>query len=305
MSEDRGLFVPPKAYPEPPKNMWYEIPKSSPLEDRPKPIFPWEESQAKPTRVFVEDTIPSPEPAPSMTVEEDLPPESESPITPTIQITTAEPFASYTRTNAWDEMPEIERYINALTQARRGKVQVLIPSSDVQSVLSPGAEAPPHERRPSIRLTDFPTEFERPSLPVTPAPVHRPNFWGEERDAAGDLPGAEGVPKQQDWDPMAKLIELQRRQSEVLVQGPQSPARQIPNRKLPGNVTPVPKSLEEEHVTSTGINEEKAQTGLPLSGGASPHGLVTVGMLPAFGDVDFASRRLRGEKQDVVSPTEP
>jgi len=50
-----------------------------------------------------------------------------------------------------------------------------------------------------MKLTDFPTEFERPSLPVTPAP-RRPSFWGEERaDEEGELPTAEGVPKQQDW----------------------------------------------------------------------------------------------------------
>ena len=304
MSENRGLFIPPKAYPEPPKNMWYEVPKVSPMEEHPKPLFPWEENQAKPTRVFVEDRVPSPEPAPPMAIEEDPQLESGNPITHTVQITSAEPFASYSRTNAWDEMPEIERYITALTQARRSKVHVLTPNSEVQSVLSPGAENPPQQRRPSTRLTDFPTAFERPSLPVTPAPVHRHSFWGEERDAASDLPGAEGVPKQQDWDPMAKLVELQRRQSEVLVQGPQSLTRLIPDRKLPGNVTPVPKGLEEEHATSTAISEGTAPTGVPLSGGASPHGLVTTSMIPAFRDMDFRIRRAGGIRQDVVSPTE-
>ena len=68
-----------------------------------------------------------------------------------------------------------------------------------------------------MRLTDFPTEFERPSLPVTPAPIRRPSFWGEERDTLGNLPAAEGVPRQEDWDPMRKLEELQRRQSAVLL----------------------------------------------------------------------------------------
>jgi hypothetical protein len=60
-------------------------------------------------------------------------------------------------------------------------------------VSSPGA------RRHSMKLTDFPTELERPSLPVTPAPIRRPSFWGEERDEDGELPAAEGVPSQEDW----------------------------------------------------------------------------------------------------------
>jgi hypothetical protein len=50
-----------------------------------------------------------------------------------------------------------------------------------------------------MKLTDFPSELERPSLPVTPAPIRRPSFWGEERDADGELPAAEGVPSQEDW----------------------------------------------------------------------------------------------------------
>jgi hypothetical protein len=33
---------------------------------------------------------------------------------------------------------------------------------------------------------------------VTPAPIRRPSFWGDDRDEAS-LPAAEGVPKQEDW----------------------------------------------------------------------------------------------------------
>ena len=126
----------------------------------------------------------------------------------------AEPFARYARTNAWDEMPEIDQYISSLPHNRRAKVQVLhstTPSSN-EPILSPPLEgsATTQQRRPSMKLTDFPTEIERPSLPVTPAPIRRPSFWGAERDAAGELPGAEGVPEQSQWDPSAKLAELQR-----------------------------------------------------------------------------------------------
>lgn len=60
-------------------------------------------------------------------------------------------------------------------------------------------QLPSPEKVPGMRLTDFPTELERPSLPVTPAPRRRPSFWGEERDEKGELPAAEGVPAQEDW----------------------------------------------------------------------------------------------------------
>ena len=66
-----------------------------------------------------------------------------------------------------------------------------------------------NQRRASLRLTDFPSADERPSLPVTPAPRRKGgSFWGreEERGGAGDegqgdegMVAAEGVPDQGDW----------------------------------------------------------------------------------------------------------
>jgi len=41
---------------------------------------------------------------------------------------------------------------------------------------------------------------------VTPAPIRRPSFWGEERDEEGELPAAEGVPSQEDWVLFSILI---------------------------------------------------------------------------------------------------
>ncbi|KAL9119573.1 MAG: hypothetical protein Q9187_003870, partial [Circinaria calcarea] len=237
MSADRKLFQAPKAYPQPPKGMWYEVPKTPPLNERPKPIFPWEECQPKPSRVFADEVPSSPGPTPSATTDNDTSAELTSPSTPALNVT-SEPFASFPRTNAWDEMPEIERYVSALAQSRKIKVQVVL------NDFGAGKKALLPERRPSMKLTDFPTEIERPSLPVTPAPVRRPTFWGEERHSISDLPGAEGVPKQEDWNPAAKLEELQRRQSEVLAQGPTSPTRVIPDRKLPESAALLPTSEE-------------------------------------------------------------
>ena len=253
MSEDQKLFQAPKP-PEPPMGM-YEVPKK-PVDERPKPIFPWETRARKPTRVFAED-IPAPSTVPSSDSEhsitagtssdtEDTEIETVTPTNPSLNLTSAEKFADYARTNAWDDVPEIDRYVASLPQNRRGKVQVLfnkttntatpldssstISTAADPALFSPSTEDAPsttttsttsqqqqqQQRRPSMKLTDFPSEIERPSLPVTPAPVRRPSFWSAERDDAGELPGAEGVPEQSEWDPVAKLVELQRRQRELL-----------------------------------------------------------------------------------------
>ena len=261
MSADRKLFQAPK-YPEPPKDMYYQTSSTPPANERPKLVFPWEATAPKPTRVFADDAPPSAAPSettPSViTDDEETQTETVSPSTPTMHPNNAEPFASYNRTNAWDDVPEIERYISQLPQNRRAKVQVLLNNatptlsgharnvSGDEPMYSPGIENPSQQRRPSMKLTDFPTEIERPSLPVTPAPVRRPSFWGSERDAAGDLPGAEGVPDQSAWDPVAKLVELQRRQSDMLAEGPASPGRIIPDRQLPGSSSAPLTEVEEE-----------------------------------------------------------
>ena len=255
MSQDPGLFQAPK-YPEPPNYMSYEMPKIQPASERPKAIFPWENTAPKPTRVFADDTSSAPsEIAPSITDDEDTQTETESPPTPIANPSNSESFASYQHSNAWDHIPEIERYISNLPQNRRARVQVLMnnapttamadPTTLPEALASPSID-PPQTRRPSMKLTDFPTEIERPSLPVTPAPVRRPSFWGAERNAQGDLPGAEGVPDQNEWNPASKLEELQRRQTEVLAQGPTSPGRAIPDRELPGSASAPFSEVNEE-----------------------------------------------------------
>lgn len=249
MSQDLHLFQAPKARPEPPKNLSYQVPSSPSLADRLEPLFPWEEKQTKATRVFPDD-LPSPQPqgalpgaAPPSTMTDNKEDVKTSPTVPSVAVSSPQPFTSYNRTNAWDDDPKIERYIQNLPQNRRRKIQVFASSSTV--VESPGLEKPSREgRRPSMKLTDFPTEIERPSLPVTPAPIRRPSFWGEERNAAGELPSAEGVPEQSDWDPANKLADLQRRQSEVLAQSPSSPSRAIPDRQLLGSTLPAATSEE-------------------------------------------------------------
>jgi glycogenin glucosyltransferase len=249
MSHDSTPFKAPERYPEPPTGMYYEVPKT-PTYQKPAPIFPWEKDAPKPSRVFAEDNVyQGPVSSGSAVVTEDEK-EKDEPVTPTtpiISIDSADPWQSiHSRTNAWDDIPEIERYIGALQKNRKGNIQVLQGyGSGLPEVSSPGG------RRPSMKLTDFPTELERPSLPVTPAPVRRPSFWGEERDEEGELPAAEGVPAQADWvsllcdrcrpiiltitqDPAAQLEMLARRQSDVLTNKlGQGTDRDIPQRSLP------------------------------------------------------------------------
>jgi glycogenin glucosyltransferase len=192
MSSDPTPWKAPKRYPDPPKNMYYEVPKT-PTYQKPAPIFPWEKDAPKPTRVFSDDDAPRRESTDSgVTRDDTITPVT--PITPVIQLTPADPWQNYSRGNAWDDIPEIERYIGHLQKNRKGNIQVLQGyGSGITEVTSPGG------RKQSMKLTDFPTEMERPSLPVTPAPIRRPSFWGEERDEDGELPAAEGVPSQAEW----------------------------------------------------------------------------------------------------------
>ena len=290
MSADRNLFQAPTSYPEPPTGMWYEIPKSPDVHERPKPIFPWEENTPKPTRVFAEDGATRKEPALPTATEDNSQDNTTNPSTPNVYVDpTDPPFAAFSRTNAWDDVPEIERYISNIQQHRKGKIEVIHNTNDSNNeVLSPGVEGAPQPRRPSMKLTDFPTEIERPSLPVTPAPVRRPSFWGEERDGAGRLPGAEGVPSQDKWDPMAKLEELQRKQSEVLSQGPARSPTSIPNRKLPESAVLVPTSEETIIPPTSIVGDESSDS------------------TTKFHAPDFeASNSMRsGEDEGVFSPTE-
>ena len=218
MSHDRSLFQAPPT-PEPPQGLHYEQPKPSL-----KPIFPWESRARKPTRVFAEDLPPPPAPEPVATptgTETSTTAESGSP-------TVTSPGALSTA-NAWDNNPAIMKYVSGMSQNRQTKFQNIL-SENTTPLTSPPVTEHNTERRPS-KVTDFPTEIERPSLPVTPAPVHRRSFWGAERDEAGALPAAEGVPEQSEWDPVARLLELQQKQAGMLGQGSEADARTIPDRE--------------------------------------------------------------------------
>jgi hypothetical protein len=174
--------------------MWYEVPQEKPKpEAPPKAIFPWERQgdRPRPTRKFAEDQPPEP-PKPK---EKPKPVGLHMPPAISVGDDVFTPFSP--QANAWDANPSIERYVRAVFESQnpnRARAAAAA-GAQTQEVLSPTAGT----RRESLILTDFPTADDRPSLPVTPAPIRRPTFWGEERNEAGELPAAEGVPDQAEW----------------------------------------------------------------------------------------------------------
>ncbi|CAI6333696.1 unnamed protein product [Periconia digitata] len=278
-SQSHQLFSAPKSYPEPPKDMWYKVPEEKPKPaEKPKPIFPWErqDDRPKPTRVFVEDLPPEPEPehAPSpvhtfstvhfeQSPEEDVAPGLNGPGRATSPKTADESWQAFqeSNANAWDSVPGIDTYVRAIfeNQTRRGQTQVLTNHADAEDVMSPTNDR--SNRRESLLITDFPSAIERPSLPVTPAPVRRPTFWGEERDDQGELPQAEGVPPQAEWNPQAKLDEL-RRSSVIEFEHLKSPDHPVPPlRSLPEHSVATPEvrvSPPETAPSETAAPEDEA-----------------------------------------------
>lgn len=252
----------------------------------PPPIFPWEQNRPQPTRVF-NDTFPPQEEQLVVTFGEsgEAPGQSDAatetasfttesvselhtsgPNTPMVLPTyppvtvASDPWATFTLTNAWDDVPEIDRYVGMLQKHRRGKSGGSLAGVRLGGAggLNKDARQEPGSGgggRRGSRVTDFPSEAERPSLPVTPAPVRRQGFWAggspttttEGGELAGTdnqmLPAAQGVPQQSDWvcehgvlyspadchcdltnmlraskDPVAQLQMLAKHQPELLLQ---------------------------------------------------------------------------------------
>lgn len=213
-SDSHALFKAPRAYPEPPSDMWYQVPGHKPKPaEQPKPIFPWEREPDRPkaTRVFAEDIQPEPTPAVSSThafstvhYQDDrrmAPSEAAGTGKSHSSKSADDQWQSYQQSsvNAWDTVPGIENYVRAIvdSQGRRGQTQTLQETTGTEDISSPLLDR--RNRRESLILTDFPSAVERPSLPVTPAPLRRPSFWGDERNETGELPSATGVPDQREW----------------------------------------------------------------------------------------------------------
>ncbi|KAL4927948.1 uncharacterized protein BDV17DRAFT_282196 [Aspergillus undulatus] len=219
MSDDHQLFQPPASYPEAPKNMYYQVPVTKPEPQKLTQLFPWETNAPKPTRVFPnEERQPLSIASPTSTKEDSKTSEFSRPTSWTSDVPSlpSESWDTYSRSNAWDEVPEIQQYIQSIQQARKARVQVLSggpgqakPTSSTtptQQSTTSTRGGPNHgpETNLSInigtRITDFPSEVERPSLPVTPAPIQRgPALGSPDEYTTSDLPAAKGVPSQEEW----------------------------------------------------------------------------------------------------------
>lgn len=205
MSDDTHLFQPPSSYPEAPKDKYYQIPETKPEPQKLIQLFPWESHAPKPTRVFVNDdqslaSAHGKYSAPPMRID----PEASGHTSRTFE-EPPDTWENYPRSNAWDEVPEIQRYIQTIQesrkQARKAKTQVISGTSASPKEGGSALEPPGHQQdTSSTKLTDFPSEIERPSLPVTPAPIRRPSAWNQsEQTTPSELPDAEGVPNQEEW----------------------------------------------------------------------------------------------------------
>lgn len=186
MSKSPQLFQPPKSYPEAPKDMWYQVPPEPPAPTAVSRLFPWEGQAPAPSRVFFDETRDTPESStPGLLGSSEVTRKLSFDMRTSTGTVPTSSWGSYSRANAWDEVPEIERYMHSVQKPRQSKVQVLSGSSS-------------GKRKPSLRLTDFPTAIERPSLPVTPAPIRKSNYFNDNNDAEA-LQGAKGVPKPEEW----------------------------------------------------------------------------------------------------------
>lgn len=267
----------------------------------PRHVFPWESRAPKATRVFPQENVPGPPPNTAQTLI-DPPPPSASEVAAALNKSTPSPSAPDNpwdtfaqQTNKWDEDPEIARFMESFNRPRRAQVHVL---HDTRSHSDDGQGPPPaRERRTSVKLTDFPTEVERPSLPVTPAPIRRPSEVGpEDQDNQSVLPIARGVPRQDEWvrrftshclpdfpdpvlrdingvlhltcqhcgrqNPIIKLEELQRRQSLILTGEERLEAIKTPPRRQ------MPESKTREEAIEAAMRA--MNTKLP----AKPHGIL-------------------------------
>ncbi|KAF2668532.1 nucleotide-diphospho-sugar transferase [Microthyrium microscopicum] len=170
--DQKRTFKAPRQYPQPPPGMWYETPTSrAPQEEPPKAIFPWETKPNRPTttRVFAEDYPPSPQ----------------------------QEIASPQNTTWEESSGGMERYIRNIMSAQH-------PQPKKKHLA--GEESPP-ERRESLVISGFPALDDRPSLPVTPAPMMSSHFWGDDEESA--VP-PEVLAEQTEWNPELKLEELRR-----------------------------------------------------------------------------------------------
>ncbi|KAK5173758.1 glycogenin glucosyltransferase [Saxophila tyrrhenica] len=327
---DAKPFVPPTKYPEPPKDLWYEVPIAK--EEKLAPLFPWEERDVPtPTRRFADDE-PSPKPSPP-SEEESFPGADEfsvqsdadrsvEPKTPTILVNDHQSpwstFGNSSTKNAWDDVTGIDDYVRQLTafQKNRGKVQVLQQNSR-SPISSPPEQTQQQQRNqmpgqmhvlspanePNADDLIAAVAKRRESLILTDFPTaserpslpvtpapRRRNVLWGQERGEEGLVEAEGVPQQGDWDPNVQLEEL-RRNSLLELKIPVG-RKKVPDREMVGS------SLK---VVTEGVSGGSSPPG-PVGGGKQP--LTGILKKPTFVEPDFGGKRNGQGGEEVVAPTE-
>ncbi|KAI1004306.1 hypothetical protein K3495_g3908 [Podosphaera aphanis] len=233
MSSDPTPYKAPDRYPDPPRDMWYEVPKT-PTNQKLSPIFPWEYDSQQPSRVFPEDyednfTLPLIQNTyPELTerpqdVEDSVLSSPQKPIF-------SNPWQSFTLTNAWDDVPEIEQYVGKITERRKEKS-----NGSLENVKALAFTPDRSTADQNSKLINFTHQATRSSLPVSSAPNRRPEFWVGEC-FENQLPSAEGVPSQEEWDPITQLDQLTHQQSRSLalkLKEETVSENRIPSREFP------------------------------------------------------------------------
>ncbi|KHJ31741.1 putative self-glucosylating initiator of glycogen synthesis [Erysiphe necator] len=209
MSSDPTLFKAPDRYPDPPSNMWFEVPKA-PTHQKLSPIFPWEINAEKPTRVFAMDD--------ENLLHLQMKSEKNSKLGEEVQnndskkaidtIASSIPFQSmnwksFTRVNAWDNVPEIKQYVGTLRVHNQRQIFDHRKEIDVD----PQAE--------SLNQSIFSYNKEKHILPVTPAPLRSSKLWVNDKYIS-QSPATQGVPSQEEWDSKAALEHLVYHQLKVM-----------------------------------------------------------------------------------------
>lgn len=162
---------------------------------KPTYTFPFEEHSERPavTRVWADDHANEPlhaRPAHIHPLDRKDSIAQEDPSSTDSEVPIADAFKQ-SAINAWDEVAAIVGHVRGYqqSQTRREKGKPRFTVGELEEIV---------DRRGSTLITEFPSEIERPSLPVTPAPRPK-SFWGNEGEGETTLPAAEGVPDQSSW----------------------------------------------------------------------------------------------------------
>lgn len=179
--------------------MYYELPPTRPEPEKVTRVFPWEGWAPRATRVFPgvderstesegeSETASGTEVASgsvltctdeqsttdtttaTTTTEQD---ESRNQVYWNIEKPTKS-WKNYTRSNAWDEIPGIQRYIKSIENARKGRKRTQMTPKTGTIITKQAPETSPPQKDPNIPLNKSGTEVEESSLTVMPVPSTR------------------------------------------------------------------------------------------------------------------------------------